>query len=195
MTEAPSSLPPGTRDLSLSMAQVNLMAIPAAVIPVAVMLGLFVLANGVGAFRDAAAFMESPWVFAGILLGGILLHELLHGAAWAHYGRKSLRVITFGVHWKTLTPYAHCREPITVEAYRIGAAVPAIVLGIIPGILAIFGGMPVLLFPAIIFTAAAAGDFLILWMLRRERAGAEVLDHPDRAGCLVIDPPVQDTAA
>ncbi len=181
--------PPGARDLSLSMRQVNLMAIPVALIPVLLIVLLYAGVHGWGAFRATVGIFRQPGLSFAILAGGIILHELLHGAAWAYYGQKSLAAITFGVHWATLTPYAHCREALTVEAYRIGALVPAIALGLIPSLLAVFGGMPWLLFPAILFSAAAGGDLLIIWLLRKECGTAMVLDHPDRAGCIVYDPP------
>jgi hypothetical protein len=176
------------------MRQVNLMAIPVAILPVLIIVFLYAGVNGWSGFRSAAAIFRQPGLSFSILIGGIILHELLHGAAWAYFGQKPLSAITFGVHWKTLTPYAHCRETLTVEAYRIGALTPAIVLGLLPTLLAVFGGMPWLLFPAILFSAAAGGDLLIIWLLRKERGSSLVLDHPDRAGCLVYDPPSsQDT--
>jgi hypothetical protein len=185
----PPTVPPDGRDLSLSMKQVNLMAIPLAVVPAVIIVFLYAAAQGWGGFHAAASIFRAPAALILILVGGIILHELLHAAAWAHYGQKPLSCITFGIHWATLTPYAHCRETLTVEAYRIGAVVPAILLGIIPSALAIFYGVGWLLFPGIIFTAAAGGDMLILWLLRKESAAGLVLDHPTRAGCLVFDPP------
>lgn len=185
-----STIPPGGRDLSLSMKQVNLMAIPLAAIPALILVFLYAAVQGWGGFHAAASIFRQPVALILILAIGIILHELLHGAAWAHYGQKPLSCITFGIHWATLTPYTHCRETLTVEAYRIGAIVPAILLGFIPSMLAIFYGVGWLLFPGIIFTAAAAGDLLIIWLLRKEPAAALVLDHPSRAGCLVFDPPL-----
>jgi hypothetical protein len=188
-TDGSSTLPPGGRDLSLSMKQVNLMAIPLAAAPALIIVFLYAAVQGWSGFHAAASIFRAPVSLALILICGIILHELLHAAAWAHYGQKHLSCITFGIHWATLTPYTHCRETLTVEAYRIGAIVPAILLGLIPSALAIFSGFGWLLFPGIIFTAAAAGDMLILWLLRKEPPSALVLDHPSRAGCLVFDPP------
>jgi hypothetical protein len=167
-----------------------------AIIPVAIIVLLYVAVHGGGGFRAAVGIFRQPVLSFSILVGGIILHELLHGAAWAYYGQKPLSAISFGIHWKTLTPYAHCRETLTVEAYRIGALTPAIALGLLPAVLAVFGGMPWLLFPAALFSAAAGGDLLIIWLLRKERGSSLVLDHPDRAGCLVYDPPsTQDVLA
>ncbi len=180
-------VPPNGRDVTMSMAQVNLLAIPVAVVPVLLLGGLFVLVNGWGALSSSLALFRQPVTFAAVLIGGIVTHELLHGAAWAFYGNKPLTAITFGIHWVTLTPYAHCREPLRAEAYRLGALAPALILGICPALLAIFAGMYWFLFPGLIFTAAAAGDFLIVWMLRGVRSSQMVLDHPRRAGCIVYD--------
>ena len=188
-TDTLQNIPAGGRDVSLSMRQVNLMAVPVALVPAAVIVVLYALVNGWGAFAAAAVLLHRPVLALTILVGGIILHELLHGAAWAYYGRKPVSAITFGVHWPTLTPYAHCREALTVEAYRIGALTPAVVLGAVPSALAIAGTVPWLLFPGVLFSAATGGDLLILWLLRHERHDALVRDHPDRAGCLVYDPP------
>jgi hypothetical protein len=177
------------------MRQVNLMAIPAALIPAAIIILAYAGMHGWSGFRAAVVIFRQPALFFTILAGGIVLHELLHGAAWAYYGQKPLTAITFGVHWPTLTPFAHCRELLTAEAYRIGALTPAVLLGFIPSALAIFGGMPWLLIPGMLFTVAASGDLLIIWLLRHERRTALVLDHPDRAGCIVYDPPSQDKTA
>ena len=187
-TDNQMNMPPGARDLSLSMRQVNLMAIPVALIPALAIILLYAAVHGWSGFAATVSILRQPGTSLSILVGGIILHELLHGAAWAYYGQRSLSAITFGVHWATLTPYAHCREALTVEAYRIGALVPAIVLGLVPSLLAVFGGVPWLLFPGVLFSAAAGGDLLIIWLLRKERGSAMVLDHPDRAGCIVYDP-------
>jgi hypothetical protein len=181
--------PPGARDLSLSMRQVNLMAIPVSLIPAAAIILLYADVHGWGGFGATVGILRKPLASLLILVGGIILHELLHGAAWAYFGQKPLSAITFGVHWKPLTPFAHCRETLTVQAYRIGALTPAIVLGFVPALLSVFGGMPWLFMPAILFSVAAGGDLLIIWLLRKERSTSLVLDHPSRAGCLVYDPP------
>jgi hypothetical protein len=187
MNHETSTIPPNARDVSMSMAQVNILAIPVALVPVLFFGGLFVLVNGWGAVPHAVGLFRKPVILLLLLAGGIVLHELLHGAAWAFYGKKPLTAITFGIHWATATPFAHCTEPLRVDAYRIGALVPAILLGIGPTLLAIFAGVHWLLFPGLIFTAAAAGDFLVVWMLRSAHSAQMVQDHPDRAGCFLFD--------
>ena len=127
-------------------------------------------------------------IAAGLFLGGVVVHELLHGIAWMVAGGKSSATVKFGFQLKTLTPYAHCTEPLDITAYRIGAVVPGIVLGVIPAIAALAIGHAGWLVFGFLFTLAAGGDALILWVLRDVPKGALVEDHPDRAGCYVLMP-------
>jgi hypothetical protein len=103
-------------------------------------------------------------------------------------GKKSFSTIKLGVQWKTLTPYAHLKEPIEVNVYRIGGFMPGFVLGILPFILSLILGNGNLLWFSVIQTAAASGDWLILWLLRTTQGGTLVEDHPTRAGCYVYEP-------
>ena len=58
----------------------------------------------------------------------------------------------FGVIWKMLTPYCHCKEPLKVGQYILGGVMPAVILGIIPCIIAIIIGHFGLLLFGIFFT-------------------------------------------
>lgn len=123
-----------------------------------------------------------------LFIAGIVIHELLHGLTWMLLGKAPSGSVKFGFQLKTLTPYAHCTEPLEVGAYRWGAAVPGLVLGILPGVAALATGSSAMLVFGFLFTLAAGGDALILWMLRDVPAGALVVDHPSRAGCYVVRP-------
>ena len=117
---------------------------------------------------------------------GILLHEFIHGLSWASFTKRGFKSIKFGVLWKMLTPYCHCKEPLSTKQYIIGAAMPALVLGIIPGLLSILtGSFPLLVF-AIFFTAAAAGDFMLIAKMLKEDKDSLVMDHPSEAGYYVF---------
>ncbi len=91
-----------------------------------------------------------------------------------------------GFSWKALTPYAHCAAPMPARAYRIGAAAPGVALGLLPAALAWATGSGAVLAFALLFTLAAGGDALILWLLRGVPPERLVVDHPTRAGCLVL---------
>ena len=85
-----------------------------------------------------------------------------------------------------LTPYCHCKEPLMVKHYILGAIMPAFVLGIIPAIIAIIiGNFGLLLFGSF-FTLAAIGDFMVIYILRNEKKDDFVLDHPSEAGCYIF---------
>ena len=121
-----------------------------------------------------------------IILAAIVIHEILHGIGWSLYAKKGWKSIKFGIEWKYLTPYCHCSEPMPLKQYRIGSILPAIVLGIIPSILAIATGIIWLMIFGFFFTFAAGGDFLILWLLRNEQKDVLIQDHPDKIGCIIL---------
>lgn len=168
-------------DRSFSMVRANVYIV-AMLVPLAVLFFVpyYVLWGGFGPGNwDLIA--AAAW-----FLGGVLGHELLHGITWMIAGNKPPGAVRFGFQLKTLTPYAHCTEPIDISAYRWGAAVPGVILGIVPGIIAMAIGSPGLLVFGFLFTLAAGGDALILWVLRDVPAGSLVEDHPSRAGCFVL---------
>ena len=121
----------------------------------------------------------------GILILGIVLHELIHGIIWAKFAKEGFKSIKFGVLWEMLTPYCHCKEALNVRQYIIGAIAPAIILGIIPTIIAIITGNLGLLIFGMLFTMAAGGDFLIINLIRKESSSDLVQDHPSEAGCFI----------
>ena len=121
----------------------------------------------------------------GILIIGIVLHELIHGITWAKFAKKGFKSIKFGVLWKMLTPYCHCKEALNVRQYIIGAITPAIIMGIIPTVIAIVIGNLGLLIFGMFFTMAAGGDFLIINLIRKESSSDLVQDHPSEAGCYI----------
>ena len=117
-----------------------------------------------------------------VLVVGIVVHELLHGVGWALYAKKGFQSIRFGVNWKFLTPYCHCKEPLRVKHYVVGGALPLVVMGIIPSLTAIIIGNGFLLCFGIFFSWAAGGDIISLFMLRKINRETFVYDHPDKLG-------------
>ncbi len=124
-----------------------------------------------------------------ILIFGIVLHELIHGITWAKFAKAGFKSIKFGILKEMLTPYCHCKEPLKVKHYIFGAITPAIITGIIPAITAIFTGNLWLLIFGMFFTMAAAGDFMIINLLRKENKNDLVQDHPSEAGCFIYRKP------
>jgi hypothetical protein len=124
------------------------------------------------------------YILAAMLIG-IVLHELIHGLIWAKFAKNGFKSIKFGVMWKMLCPYCHCKEALSVRQYIIGGIAPAIILGIIPAIIAIAIGNLSILFFGMYFITAGAGDFLIIDLIRKEKSNTLVQDHPTEGGCYV----------
>jgi len=135
---------------------------------------------------------NKTWITYGTLIGflvmiaGIVAHELIHGITWARYSKGGFSTIRFGVFWKELTPYCHCSEPLTVRHYVTGALMPAIILGFIPSLISFFTGNVFVLAFGLFFTVAAAGDFMIINMLRKEKDNDFVQDHPSKIGYYIF---------
>jgi hypothetical protein len=121
------------------------------------------------------------------ILIGIVIHELVHGITWAIFCKSGWMSIKFGIIWKALTPYAHCKEPLRVGAYRLGTVMPAIVVGLIPALFGIFTGNVAVFLYGLFFTWSAGGDFIMLWLTRNLKKEQWVQDHPDTIGCYVLE--------
>lgn len=170
------------RDLSISMARANMIVLFLS-IPVALLQFLiFAMLHGMD---NLSTTWGSTLLIAVVL--GIAAHELIHGLSWVIFGDKPFSAIKFGFQWKTFTPYAHLKEPVEVNAYRIGGFMPGLILGIVPYVLSLLLGDGNLFWFGLIHTVAAGGDWLILWLIRKVRAGMLVEDHPANAGCYVME--------
>ena len=132
-------------------------------------------------------FVRHPLIIALFIIAGIIIHELIHGITWAIFNPKGFRAIKFGFEFKTITPYCHCKEPMKIKGYLLGAIMPGILMGIIPSIIAIITGDLILLLAGSFFVLAAYGDFYIVKMLRKEDKSQLVLDHPDKIGCYILE--------
>jgi hypothetical protein len=130
-------------------------------------------------------FMQDFFLFIIFILLGIILHELIHGLTWALFVKERLRAIKFGVLWKYLTPYCHCKSHLKVKHYIAGAITPAIILGMLPTLWAFINGDIMLFFLGSYFIVAASGDFLIIYLLRNEAANSYVKDHETLPGCII----------
>jgi Putative zincin peptidase len=120
-----------------------------------------------------------------IMILGVIVHELIHGITFSFFTKSGFKAIKFGIAWKMLTPYCHCKEPLLVKHYIIGGIMPAIILGFLPFIYSLLSGNLLWLAFAIFFTVAAIGDFYIIFILRKEDKNSMVLDHPSEVGCFI----------
>lgn len=171
------------RDLSISMLRANVLVFFVA-IPVVIL--QFALFFGLHSVEES----EPSWnlfILIAVTLLGIVVHELIHGLSWVLFARKPVSAIKLGFQWQTFTPYAHLKEPVEVNAYRIATFMPGLLLGIGPFILSLLLANGNLFWFSLFHTSAAGGDWLILWLIRHVKAGSLVEDHPSNAGCYVIE--------
>ncbi len=61
-----------------------------------------------------------------------------------------------------------------------------LVLGILPSLIGIGIGNGWIMFFGFLFTVAAGGDLLVLWLIRDVRLSQLVEDHPTQLGCYLI---------
>jgi hypothetical protein len=143
----------------------------------------FIWIYGYGNFRIGWGIFSK--FFLVWLIGGIVIHELLHGLTLAYFVRNRFKSIKFGIDWKNLSPYCHCNEPLKVTHYKLGVAMPLIVMGIIPMLTGFIIGNGAIFIIGIFFTWAASGDIIILFMLRNLKNDDCVLDHPKKLGFIL----------
>jgi hypothetical protein len=172
------------RDLSISMARANIIVLFMS-IPVALLQFLiFSMVHGTEKLQITANFIS----LIAVVVLSVIAHELIHGISWVLFGQKRFSAVKFGFQWKSVTPYAHLKEPVEVNAYRIGGFMPGLILGILPYFLSLVFGNGNLFWFGLVHTAAAGGDWLILWLIRNVKRGMLVEDHPTNAGCYVLEP-------
>lgn len=171
-------------DRSFSLLHANVNALVLVGPPVVVAVLLFLKLHGWPALY--LPIDNHPYISLILLFAGVVTHETLHVVAWKLAANPPEGTVRLGFHWKALTPYAHCSVPMTVRAYRIGAVTPGIVLGIVPMILGLTFGWGGWMMFGLLFTLAAGGDALIIWLLRDVTGHRMVKDHPSRAGCLLL---------
>ena len=126
--------------------------------------------------------INSNLISATILITGILLHEILHGIVFSIFAEKGYKSIKFGILWKTLTPYCHCKEPLIIREYIIAALTPTIILGLFPLLIALLIGNIELLLFSIIFIAAGAGDLMLVKSILKEEKTSLIYDLPTEVG-------------
>lgn len=174
------------RDATVSLVTANVVAIPLMLVVGLVFLAVYGWIWGWAALGLALERSLGAWRFWVAAVVGIVVHEGLHALGWVLTGGLSWREISFGV--KDFTPYAHAERPMRLSSYRVGAALPGVLLGLLPWLLSLLLGSGVLMVWGAFFTVTAAGDALILWLIRRAPSDALIRDHPSRAGCEVLVP-------
>ncbi|MCR4657018.1 MAG: DUF3267 domain-containing protein [Lachnospiraceae bacterium] len=172
-------------DLTINMGKANLFAV-LLLIPLAVIgFGLYYLVNHGLEWRRINFLIL---LVALIML--IVAHELIHGLSWSLFTPGRFKDVEFGILRSSLTPYCACLVPLKKAHYFFGSVMPLVILGIIPMIIGIVIGNPLILFLGIIMADSAAGDLMIIARLLGYKSSAEeiiYMDHPTQAGGVVFE--------
>jgi len=185
----PPAAPPAhaiAREAVISPAAANVIALPLMVGTALAVGAAYWALWGAPALQAGLERAFNLWLFIPVFLVGVLVHEALHGLGWWRFGRVPWSAIRFGFIWRALTPYAHCTAPLPVTAYRWGTALPGLLTGVLPVALGLATGAGVVLVLGAVLLTAAAGDALVLWVIRGVPGQARVLDHPSKVGCYVL---------
>lgn len=170
----------------MSIARANAFAVLWLPVAGALVLLPFVLVWGQPALGAGIVPLLPLGILLPLLAGSIVIHELLHAAGFLVLGRLPRKMVRVGIHRRTLTPYAACQAPVPAAVYRGAALLPAVVLGVVPGIVAVIFGLGGVAGWAAVMLALAGGDVAAVWAIRRVPARTMVLDHPSRVGCTVV---------
>ena len=164
--------------------QVNQFALTA-FLPLALIVVLpFWLIHGGGATGQGFMWIiKHPLRLIGLMVVGTLIHEGLHALGWVLFARISFKEMKFGI--LKGNPYTHVKVPLPARAYQLGTALPGIMLGVVPGLISWVNSNGVLMLFGAIMLTAAAGDAIMLWLLREVPPDRMVKDHPSAIGCLV----------
>jgi hypothetical protein len=117
----------------------------------------------------------------------VVVHELIHGLCFAYFGGKPFSSVQYGVHGKMLPAYASLPEPIPARAYRIGTAMPGLLLRVLPYLAGLATGNVWMTLFGVVFTWSAGGDALILLLMRGVGPRELVEDSPTRVGSPVVE--------
>ena len=171
--------------ITIGVVEANVLAL---VIGLPFIIPLFVAFIAVGHTYDLE-YWTMLAVFA-IFIVLTVVHELIHGITWAHFAENGWKSISFGIIMEYLTPYFSCNQPMKKHQIIIGSLMPTIVLGFIPGIVAVISGSEVLLAVAILMIFGGGGGFLVTYKLLRFKSEAKdvlFIDHPYELGTAVFE--------
>ncbi len=177
------------RKLTIDSNKANLIGI-IWLIPIVILFGLpfyFLWHETIDFHTEIIMLKANIFTILFVLLVFIVVHELLHALAYLILTKGDYKNISFGIIWRNMTPYCHYSKPVSILQYRIAVVLPGIITGVIPLIYAmITGNFSVFAF-GIIFLLGAIGDFIILWIIRKEKAETMIKDHPDEIGCIILE--------
>jgi hypothetical protein len=188
MTEntPPDPIPPG-RDVSAPIekvvTEITLYGLALLLVP----LLPYIMIYGFGRFSSEMRSVGAWGLFLLLTVVFTLAHEAFHVIGWKTWGDLPWSAFTFGVKWEALAPYAHAKQPMRADAYRMGTLLPGVMTGLVPYVMALATGNALMTIVSATMISGAVGDLYVLWMMRGISPSAQVIDHPENVGCIVVD--------
>jgi hypothetical protein len=174
-------------DRTVSFVAANVLGVAVALPLVALTVIPFGLLHDFRAAGSGAGWpLRNGLAFLAVFVLSIFVHEGLHALGWVVFGGISWADIEFGV--KSATPYTHAVAPMEARGYRLGGALPTLVLGVVPGLLSWVTGSVALMLYGALMLVTSAGDVIVLWLIKDVPASQLVRDHPSKVGCQVEVP-------
>lgn len=119
------------KDISVSIAKANFYGV-IIVLPLILILIILYIYIWKGRNFISELFTLEPNNF-GLFMRSIFIlifsRQFIYGLSWQFFGKKQSNEIRYGINWKKMTPYTHCRVPIEVKSYKLGFAMPVTILG------------------------------------------------------------------
>ncbi len=177
-------------DYSFSYTESNTFSVLLFIFSFVIFIGLFGFIWGFShTWTVAEEFIFNVYITIPVLIIGIFLHEFLHAITLLIFADVKISNLKAGINWISFTPYIHCKHPIKVSSYKISTFAPALLMGIIPTLLAFIINSVPLLFFGILFIVTAGSDLFSLWKLRKVKGNYFASDHPEKAGCVIFENP------
>jgi len=177
-------------DMSFSIIEANKLSVILLIVSIIIFSLPFLFIWDYNTFMEGLKeFLFDIKITIPLIIGGIFIHEFIHGIFIVIIGKQSIKQVKFGFNPEYYSPYAHSKTPLKAIHYKISTAAPLVILGLLPVFISFIIGNAFLLFFGIVFIFAASGDILILWKIRKVSNEKLVADHPERTGCYVYDNP------
>lgn len=176
------------RDLTISNFRVNVMAF-VLMIPVIVIMGIVYYTVNHTTFLIHLS-MKGFLIFFVVYFVLLALHELIHGITWAVFTEHHFHDIKFGFMWKTMMPYCTCQAALNKSQYILGAAMPTIILGFLPLVLAIILSSPLIFTMSALMVLSGGGDMCIIQTILSQKGKMKdsiYMDHPSKCGVVVFE--------
>lgn len=130
----------------------------------------------------ALKLLQVVSLFIVSLFIGTALHEVVHALFFAPFLKSGFRGLKFGYMADKMAPYVHLKEPISLNGFRVGAAAPGILVGLLPLLAGLWLGYLSIMLFGLFFTLGAVGDLMLLIKTRHLDSSYTIRDMSDDIG-------------